>query len=110
MLIFRSGKLKIGGIALFPFIIINSGLSLERQRVLINHERIHIRQQIELLIIPFYVFYLLNYLINRVKYNSHDLAYRNIIFEKEAFKQESNFEYLSSRKLWQFLKYAKIVS
>ncbi len=105
MLIFRSRKLKIGGIALFPFILINSKLSSERQRTLVNHERIHIRQQIELLVIPFYVWYLINYLVNRFKYNSHDKAYRNIIFEKEAFEQESNFDYLGNRKLWQFLKY-----
>ena len=82
MLIFRSVKLKIGGIALFPFILINSKLSSERQRTLVNHERIHIRQQIELLVIPFYVWYLINYLVNRFKYNSHDKAYRNIIFER----------------------------
>lgn len=104
MWIIKSKKLNLGGIALYPFIIINSKLSSERQKVLINHECIHIRQQIELLVIPFYILYLSNYLINRFRYNTHLEAYRNIIFEKEAFNEESNFDYLSTRTFWNFLK------
>jgi len=104
MLIIKTKRINLGGIALFPVIIINSKLSSERQKVLINHEFIHIRQQIELLVLPFYIIYLFNYLVNRFKYKTHDEAYRNIIFEKEAFSQESNFEYLSKRSLWNFLK------
>jgi len=103
MIILRSGNLNLGGIALFPFIIINSKLSNERQRTLINHERIHIRQQLELLVIPFYVWYVINYLVNRVKYKSHNKAYRNTIFEKEAFEHESDPKYLTKRKPWSFI-------
>lgn len=105
MILIKTKKIKLGGIALFPFIILNARLSDERQKVLINHERIHIRQQIELLVLPFYILYSINYLINRVKYGSHDKAYRNIIFEREAFAQESNPNYLSNRKMWMFLNY-----
>lgn len=97
--------MKLGGIALFPFIIINSGLTAQRQMVLLNHERIHIRQQLELLVVPFYILYLTNYLINRIRYTSHQEAYRNIIFEREAFSKESDPKYLSERKIWQFLKF-----
>ncbi len=107
MFIIKTKKLSIGGIALFPFVIINSKLSDARQHVLINHERIHIRQQIELLVIPFYIWYLINYLLNRFKYKTHDEAYRNIIFEREAFEQESNPDYLLNRKVWQFMKHVK---
>ena len=49
MLIIKTKRINLGGIALFPVIIINSKLSSERQKVLINHELIHIRQQIEFL-------------------------------------------------------------
>ena len=107
MIIIKTENISIGGIALFPFVIINSKLSDARQLVLINHERIHIRQQIELLVIPFYIWYLINYLLNRFKYKTHDEAYRNIIFEREAFEQESNPDYLSKRNMWKFLKYIK---
>jgi hypothetical protein len=60
-----------------------------------NHEFIHFRQQIELLIIPFYILYLLNYLINLIRYHKHTEAYRNILFEREAYENDSNLSYLS---------------
>jgi hypothetical protein len=103
MILLKSKRLNIGGIALFPFVIINSTLSDARQTTLINHERIHIRQQIELLVLPFYIWYLLNYLFNRYKYKTHNEAYRNIIFEREAFENESEPEYLAKRRPWSFL-------
>jgi hypothetical protein len=47
------------GITLFPFIILFS--SKEKQNhVLLNHEKIHIRQQLELLILPFFCGIFLN--------------------------------------------------
>ena len=105
MIVIKTNRLSIGGIALFPLIFINSKLSLERQKVLLNHERIHIRQQLEMLVIPFYIFYLINYLLNRFKYKGHDLAYRQIIFEREAFQNEKDLMYLSKRKFWEFLRF-----
>lgn len=101
--IIKTKKLSIGGIALFPFIILNSKLSLERQATLINHEKIHLRQQLELLVLPFYILYLANYLINLFIYKNHQKAYRNIIFEKEAFENEKRNDYLKSRKIWAFI-------
>lgn len=105
MIIVKTNFLKIGGIALFPLVFINSTLSPERQIILINHERIHIRQQIELLVLPFYFFYLLSYLYFRIKGFNHQLSYRKIIFEKEAFNNEKNLEYLKNRKFWSFRNY-----
>lgn len=58
---------------------------------------IHIRQQLELLIIPFYLFYALNFLINYFIYSDIYKAYRNIIFEKEAYDSDSNLFYLQNR-------------
>lgn len=98
-------KLWVGGITLFPFIFISSKLSEHRKPVLINHEKIHIRQQIELLVIPFYLFYLLNYLFNLIKFGEHNKAYKNIIFEKEAFIKESDLDYLSKRKYFSFINF-----
>ena len=36
---------------------------------------------------------------------SHDQAYRNIVFEREAYARESDLDYLKKRSLWQFLNF-----
>ena len=64
-----------------------------------NHKNIHLKQQLELLVIPFYIIYVLNYLYNLL-WITHDKSYRNIIFEKE-----SNLDYINNRELFNFLKY-----
>lgn len=95
IIIFKS--LHVRGMALYPFILLREKEFLN-DPVIMNHERIHHRQEIELLIIPFYVLYLLNYFFNRFRYATHDEAYRNIIFEREAYANESDFGYLKKRK------------
>lgn len=92
---------------MFPFVLINSAVHPDRFVTLVNHEQIHLRQQAEMLVIPFYVCYVLNYLFLLMVYKNHKKAYRNIIFEKEAFENEKKQNYLKERKLWQFLKYIK---
>ena len=72
---------------------------------LINHEKIHLVQQLELLLIGFYVLYLLNYIVNLVKYRNHASAYQNIVFEREAYASESDLGYLKRRSLWQWRSY-----
>jgi len=96
-------RLPAQGMALYPFILIKDEHRKE-DVVLINHEKIHLRQQLELAIIPFYLFYLINYLINVFRYKNHHLAYVNILFEREAYKHERNLTYLRFRKFceWWF--------
>lgn len=99
-------KLKVSGMALFPFILVSE----EKDRfnkVLINHERIHLRQQVELLVLPFYVLYLLNYLYHYLKLRNHDKAYMAICFEREAYANERNLQYLPSRKWFSWLRYLR---
>jgi hypothetical protein len=92
------------GMALFPFILVKYPQDLTNAR-LIRHEYIHIWQQVELFIIPFYMLYLLNYLWNRLKGQKHEQAYFNICFEKEAFMNDHDESYLQKRRLWSFMKY-----
>jgi len=92
--------------AIFPFIFIHDQKMKENTR-LINHERIHLRQQIELLILPFYIWYVTEYCINRLRYKDAKTAYRNISFEREAYANESSLHYLKERKLWQFIRYLR---
>lgn len=93
------------GMALYPFVFIRKDVSPRRLPVLIYHEKIHLRQQLELLLLPFYVLYLFHYLINLVRFRNHDLAYRNVIFEKEAFDNENKPNYLMNRAWFNFIRY-----
>lgn len=90
--------------ALFPFILLRDKRMKDNHR-LINHERIHLRQQAELLVIPFYIWYVTEYLIGLAIYKNKKEAYYNISFEREAYSNESKFNYLNHRPFWNFAKY-----
>ncbi|WP_378186638.1 hypothetical protein ACE939_15535 [Aquimarina sp. W85] len=92
------------GVAVWPLIIVKNR-SLTKDMIFINHEKIHLRQQRELLVIPFYFFYFFEYLIRLIQYKNFGVAYRNISFEREAYHNEDNLEYLNERTFWSFLKY-----
>ncbi|WP_343624988.1 hypothetical protein [Flavobacterium lindanitolerans] len=92
------------GITLFPFVILKNPLD-RQNRVLVNHEKIHIRQQLEFLIIPFFLWYFVEYMIRLIQYKNKNIAYRNISFEKEAYSREFDLDYLKNRKVWGFRKY-----
>ncbi|WP_242689285.1 hypothetical protein [Pedobacter sp. SYSU D00535] len=96
--------LPMAGMALFPFILIKRS-EYKGDQVLLNHERIHIVQQLELLLVGFYLLYFLNYLINLLKYKKHELAYLNIVFEKEAYRRESETSYLKRREIWAWRRF-----
>ena len=97
--IVRVPFLPAAGMALFPFILVKTQ-ALKSNPQIINHEKIHLRQQLELLLLPFYTLYLLNYLINLLYYMEHDKAYQNIVFEREAYINDRNLNYLKARKFW----------
>ena len=92
------------GITLFPFIFLLRKED-KRNKVLINHEKIHIRQQLELLVFPFFIWYGIEFLIRLLQYKNWSRAYRNISFEREAYENEKDLDYLKKRSFWQFLKY-----
>ncbi|KAB5489509.1 MULTISPECIES: hypothetical protein [Flagellimonas] len=92
------------GLSLWPFIILKED-SLKDDTVLINHERIHLQQQRELLILPFYLLYISEWLLRTVLYMDSYRAYQNISFEREAYANEADMQYLSKRKIFGFLNY-----
>jgi hypothetical protein len=94
--------LWVNGMALWPVILV--GMARPSARLL-NHERIHLRQQLELLVLPFYVWYLVEYLVKWLRYRHHDAAYRAIGFEREAYAHDAEPAYLRRRTVWAFLKY-----
>ena len=95
---------KFGGWVFWPFVFVRSKKQLE-DPVFLNHERIHMRQQAELLIIPFFLWYGLEYLIRLIQYKNWYLAYRNISFEREAHENEKDLGYLERRKSFPFSDY-----
>ena len=94
-------ELPASAMALYPFMLFKSP-SLKHDPVIINHEEIHFRQQLELLILPFYLIYLGHYLINRLRYKNHDQAYLAICFEKEAYTHDRDLNYLKKRRFYQW--------
>jgi hypothetical protein len=95
------------GLTTFPFIFLRYATDKENL-VFVNHEKIHLRQQLELLILPFFIWYFLEYLVRLVQYRNRELAYRNISFEREAYTNETNLDYLKSRSLLRFAKYLSL--
>ena len=92
------------GLAFFPFVFLKYRLD-KQNPFFLNHERIHLRQQLELLILPFYIWYFLEFFLRWIQYKNFDLGYRNISFEREAYKNEKDLNYLKNRSFWNFLKW-----
>ena len=95
---------KISAITLFPVILLRRPED-RYNKTLINHEKIHLRQQLELLIIFFYLWYVIEYYFWYFRLKDSFLAYKYISFEREAFAMEDDHDYLKTRKLWSFWKY-----
>lgn len=100
--VFSLGKAR--AITLFPFIFLRHARDLD-DPVLLNHERIHIRQAVELLIVPFYICYLLEFVVRLIQYRAFHRAYRNISFEREAYAHQHDPGYLERRSLWGFVSF-----
>jgi hypothetical protein len=89
-------RLPVSAMALYPFILLDRP---ERRSDigLLRHERIHLRQQAELLVLPFYLLYGYYYLQGLLRGRSSREAYREIPFEREAYAQEHEPLYLERR-------------
>lgn len=92
------------GLTLFPFVFVTNAAD-KKDAVFVNHERIHIRQQLELLIVPFFIWYFLEYLFRLLQLKDRRKAYRAISFEREAYENEKDLGYLKRRSFWEFLRY-----
>ena len=96
--------LWVEGMALWPFVLVRQA---KPNVYLLNHERIHLRQQLELGLLPFYIWYGVEYLIRRLQYKDHYKAYCNISFEREAYANDHNLTYRQYRPWYAFVKYLK---
>ena len=90
--------MKVGGITIWPLVLLREKYYKGNSKRIINHESIHIKQQEELLVIPFYVLYILEWLVKSIIYRSFNKAYYNISFEREAYSNQTKWTYLEKRK------------
>ena len=87
---------RYNGITIFPFIFLRTGTDANES--LIRHEKIHIQQQLECLLLGFVILYYYYYIKLRLQGYKHDTAYRLIPFEREAYWCQNYTEYLKNRK------------
>lgn len=94
--------IRVGAITIYPFIIVRSEYN---NPITINHEKIHIEQQKELLVVFFYILYVYYWLKGKVKGMTNDKAYMSIPFEQEAYRKQYEMKYLDKRKRWSWISF-----
>lgn len=73
----------------------------------VRHEEIHIRQQKEMLVIFFLLWYGIEWLLRLIQYRNRMTAYKNISFEREAYDNQMKVGYVDTRKHYSFINYIK---
>ena len=116
---------RFKAINLFGILFYKGSLPNEKT---IRHEKIHTRQIVEIMLVAipiaivlslfvkvwitillyifsFYIVYLLEWFIKIFKYWNFHKTYRNISFEKEAYVNQDDIDYLKNRKHFSWIKY-----
>lgn len=96
----KLAPIDIGAITIGPLVFSRGEMS----EVTKNHEAIHWQQYIETGIFGFIILYYSFYLFNYIKYRDGKTAYHMIPFEKEAYDNDGNMEYLKTRERWTWAK------
>ena len=92
---------------LFGVLFVRNDIKTPMDEIDINHESIHSEQYKEMLWIPFLIWYGIEWFIKIFIYGDTHKAYRNISFEREAYQNEHDLEYLSNRKRYRWFKLIK---
>ena len=95
---------RFNAMAIWPFIFLKDK-KLKHDEIVLNHEEIHLKQQIEMLLLLFFIWYVLEFIVRLFIHKNWMEAYHNISFEREAYANEQNLTYIRQRKFWNFLKY-----
>lgn len=110
MIIIRNSILppkSFGAINLFGILFVRKEFYLNEYDLI--HETIHTKQMLEMLVIFFYLWYVIEWLIRLVKIaiNKGDIynAYWNLSFEEEARDNQYDRNYLKNRKPYSWIKY-----
>ena len=92
-------------IALWPFIFVRKKAKDRFRDADKRHERIHGRQQCEMLFLLFYIWYGIEYIVRLVAYMSFKYAYYNVSFEQEAYMNQYVADYIDKRRPFAWLKF-----
>lgn len=92
-------------INLFGFLFVKKGKMDKVSDKVINHESIHSAQMKEMLWLFFYLWYVIEWFIRLFQKGD---AYRSISFEREAYDNEKDMEYLKNRKHYAWFKSVKL--
>ena len=101
MILSKVSPIDIWAISLGLFVFCRGELSKEGK----NHETIHFKQWVELLLLGFLVLYPLFWIVGLIRYRDGARAYKMIPFEQEAYANDQNLDYLDNRKLYSWVKY-----
>lgn len=82
--------------SLFGYILVKERSRVDKE--IVNHETIHYAQQKELGFILFFVLYFLEFVVKFLRYRSFNKTYMSLCFEKEAYANAKNHNYLKTRK------------
>ena len=93
--------IDIGAITLGPIVISRGEMSEITKR----HETIHFQQFLELAFVGFIILYFGYWLWNLIRGDSGESAYYNIPFEKEAYYNDEDENYLQNRKRFSWIHY-----
>jgi|6_EtaG_2_1085325.scaffolds.fasta_scaffold11161_6 hypothetical protein len=112
--------MKIKAINIMGIIFHNGRLFVED----VTHEKIHSYQWFEFIpiglalyvgtrsipialfgLFGFPILYVMNVLLNLCLYDTFQDAYRNTVFEREAYRNQSNKEYLNKRVIFSWVNY-----
>lgn len=85
-----------GAINLFGLLFVKEDMRVDE--MVINHERIHSAQMREMLYLPFYLAYAVEWLWRFARLKDGYKAYRWMTFEREAYDNQRNYDYLSGRR------------
>lgn len=102
----KVSPITIGAITL-GFVVIARGEMDEKLR---NHETIHYQQYLDLFFIGFWFVYLWDWFIGLLIHKQGNISYYCIRAEQEAYVNDSNLEYLATRKRWAWLWDYKVKS
>ena len=72
------------------------------------HEMIHIAQWKDLFFIFYPFWYIIEWLLRLIQFRNFNDAYRMISFEREAYANEKNNDYLNQRTRFAHTKYIKL--
>ena len=97
----RFAPITIGAISLGFWVFCNA----KSNDILRRHETIHFQQQLELLFVGQWALYLLFWLIGVIKYRDGREAYYQIPFEREAYENQYEINYLENRSRYAWVKY-----